>query len=336
MTANLKQLAKTIAASENPYAEFDKHASDMDAAHTNTLSKELNRELFLLNLHDNTVNNDIDFAVMGKSAGHGAVIEKGAAIEKVAACVSSSKTHLVSDDMFLLSSYDNRMIKMASGGNDDIFNQQLSADFDYISDQRDQELLEKRAEKVNRLTREYNEFEYLVIDHLVKKASHEGELRSFMSVMVREDKSDLINPLLLSSNYSMSEIEKTASEQLSVKDSIMLSSLFSGMKDIDNTLSSADEIDKDLFHEKIAGLGSLMLTGAGTIGKGIASALGGTSSLVGKGLMRGGEAAVTAGNWAIKSKHKGKILGGTMGALAIADTIAKSEDNRQKIVNGIM
>jgi len=357
MTADLKELAKSIAASENPYAEFDKHASEMDETHTATLSRELNKQMFLQNLHNADLNNDINFGMIESGADHGATNEEGTGTIKVAS-IKEDRSHLVTDDMFLLSRDENKMVKMAAQGTDLMFDQQLEFDNLKLVENQNIALLEKKAEDRNRALREYNELEYLVIDTLVKQASHEGDLRAYMSVMINEDKTDLIEPLIMSSNYSMSDIEKTASEELSTEDKQALSIVFGGMKSIDDAFSSHNEdswTEEDTI-EKIAMLSTLISAGSkiggsilkgvgkvvGTVGKPASDGLGLAARKIGGKVISGtGNAILGTGGFALGTgkaimRNRKLSLGAAGVGLMSADLLSKTEVNRQKIVDGLM
>lgn len=345
MTADLKELAKSIAASENPYAEFDKHASELDETHTATLSRELNRQMFLQNLDNADLNNDIEFGVIDAGVSHGAAVNTDGAETVKTASEKKNLIHLVTDSMFLLAEPENRMVKMAAHGTDPMFEEQANSDYDELAKYKDSELLEKKAEDTNRTARSYNELEYQVIDHLIKKASHEGDIRAYMSIMVHEDKSDLVEPLLMSSNYSMDDIQKTASEELGDSDREYLTELFKGMKDIDDAFekTASDQWLNDEVGEKIAVLGA-MIAGGKAVGKALTTGsgtllkkgLGVTATAVGKAGMKAGEVGLGLAGKAVKKGNRGKTLG-LVGAGAVGlDSISKAETNREAVVDALM
>lgn len=345
MTADLKELAKSIAASENPYAEFDKHASELDETHTATLSRELNRQLFLQNLDNADLNNDIEFGVIDAGVSHGAAVNTDGAETVKTASEKKNLIHLVTDSMFLLSEPENRMVKMAAHGADPMFDEQSNADYDELTKFKDAELLEKKAEDKNRTARSYNELEYLVIDHLVKKASHEGDIRAYMALMVHEDKSDLVEPLLMSTNYSMDDIQKTASEELDEAEKLHLSELFREMKSIDDTFekTASDQWLDDEVMEKIAILGSI-ISGGRMLGKALVEGsgkmlgkgLGAASTAVGKGAMKAGGIGLGLAGKAVKKGNRGKTMLAIGGGALGLDAISKAETNREAVVDALM
>ena len=335
MTADLKELAKSIAASENPYAEFDKHASELDDTHTATLSRELNRQMFLQNLSGSDINNDVNFGTIDSGVEHGAVKTSDSADVEKTASLHVDKSHLVTDDMFLLAKTDNRMIKMASSGHDPMFEQQLIADNESVALVKTAELTQRKSDEKNRAFRLYSEIEFSFLDSLVKTASHEGEIRSYISHMIQAEKEDLIDPLILSSKYSIGDIEKTASEALDENTTANIEVILSSMKEIDGMFktASADEWIFDEANEKIAALGSMIVKGLGSIASKGAS---GAINMTGKAILGGGKLAGRIGGAAIKKENLGKTLTIAGGGLLAADLVSKSENNREQIVDGLI
>ena len=138
-------------------------------------------------------------------------------------------------------------------------------------------------------------------------------------IMASEGREDLIEATILSSNYSDSDIEKTASEKMTDEQAKQLSSV---LRETVAIQSSIDEGTPDSIGdatEKVALLGSLISKGVKTVGK----------SILGAGKIGAGIAGK-----AVRNPGKAGAVG--LGVLGGADVIAKTENNREKIVDGLI
>ena len=338
MSKNLKELAITIAASENPYAEFDKHASEMDETHTTTLSRELNRQLFLKGLGGSDLNADIEFGIIDSGADHGAVVSSGDSVQKTASDNSTaSKSHLITDDMFLLARDDNKMIKMASYGSaeSEQYLSIISDGFEKTASTQADSLNTLNQEKRLRATRELDGCDYEIIDTIIKTASHQGELRGALAILASNGREDLVEAVIMSSNYSMNDISEVTSDPIEKTASAYITALAETSSEA--MLMMKDE-DLDKAIEKVAFLGSLITAGSKAVG-GVGRAIGGGiakatgKAIIGTGKVAG-KSALSLGKTIVK--HPRAAMGAIGGSLLAVDMVGKAETNRAKIVDGLM
>jgi len=301
-----KKLAAQIASAEDPYEEFAKEASDLDAVHKTTLAREVNKQFFISRLDGKDSDGNIEFNVIEPEiiGSHTSRVVGDPTVEKVASehgAAPTDKRLLVSDSMFVIS--PSRTIKSSSlyGGSEATFRKTAEHIIDSEHEKKATEDERIFNNDKNRAIAILNDMFGAGVEDITKIANDASELRGVMGIVIESGLGEIIPEMLAITNDAESTLLKVASVDMDRdRTDELMASLdrlleISEAKALVKQASCKDSLDKLAF---------------------IPALLGGVASLgfsVAKGLAKGAKGTVK-GAWK-SSKVLGGISSGAVGAV---------------------
>jgi len=291
---NIEQLVEQIVHSDNPQVAFNKFSKTLDDKWKTTLAREINKKLFLKNLDNSNLNQNIEFDLvqtptLTKQASEQIQTTKSSLIEKIASYEFDEKAQIekkasINSSMFKINNNDfvarnnfksnSKSVGFITKQASEKSEKELTLKQIEINKQKE---LEKKA-----MLSDLKMARMECIEKIASLTNNSSEIRQIIKMIVGRGMEKVAEEVVNTSVIPSSEIEKVASVELN----------FDTIRQVNSELQNIKEIEGAI--EKVAFVGPLF--------RPVMNFITGAGKYTGKGVLFGAKGAFNT------AKHTGKFV----------------------------